>query len=452
MLANFLIVQAAPGGPVDLMIARLRGHVGEATARVAGTGASETAGGRLARPGAGGDEAGVTRAAQGIDPDLVRQLEKQFGFDKPAWQRFVHMLRSYLVFDLGTSFYRDRPVVGLMLEKLPVSITLGLWTTLLVYLISIPLGVAKAVRDGSPFDVWTSAAVIVGYAIPGFLFAILLVVLLAGGSFVHWFPLRGLTSDTWALMSWLQRIADYLWHIALPVIALVVSGFASLAMLTKNSFLDEINKQYVATARAKGLSRRRVLYGHVFRNAMLIVIASFRASRRGYWSLWIFLVLFVLSLGADLLANDRPLLVRHDGRFSVPVLRAYPETAFGGRLPTEAAYRDPYVRRLIETRGWILWPPVPYRYDTIDWELPGPAPAAPSTRHWLGTDDQGRDLLARLGYGFRISVLFGLVLTLASSLIGVAAGAVQGYFGGWTDLLFQRFIEGWSGLPILYLF
>ena len=273
MLANFLIVQAAPGGPVDLMIARLRGHVSQATARVGATGASETAGGRVTRSPAG--EEGTTRASQGIDPDLVRQLEKQFGFDKPAWQRFVHMMRSYLVFDLGSSFYRDRPVLGLMLEKLPVSISLGLWTTLLVYLISIPLGVAKAVRDGTPFDVWTSAVVIVGYAIPGFLFAILLVVLLAGGSFVHWFPLRGLTSDTWALLSWPQRIADYLWHIALPVLALVVGGFASLAMLTKNSFLDEINKQYVATARAKGLSRRRVLYGHVFRNAMLIVIAGF---------------------------------------------------------------------------------------------------------------------------------------------------------------------------------
>jgi microcin C transport system permease protein len=180
-------------------------------------------------------------------------------------------------------------------------------------------------------------------------------------------------------------------------------------------------------------------------------LAGFRASRRGYWSLWIFLTLFVLSLGADLLANDRPLLVRHDGRFYVPVLRAYPETAFGGALPTEAAYRDPYVRRLIEGRGWSVWPPVPYRYDTIDWELPSPAPAAPSLRHWLGTDDQGRDLLARLVYGFRISVLFGLALTLASSLIGVAAGAVQGYFGGWTDLIFQRVIEVWSGLPILYL-
>jgi len=273
MLANFLIVQAAPGGPVDLMLARLRGHSVQATARVAGTGGAETAGGRTPRTGSA--EEGVSRAAQGVDPELVRMLEKQFGFDKPAWQRFLHMIRSYLVFDLGSSFYRDRPVLGLMLEKLPVSITLGLWTTLLVYLVSIPLGVAKAVRDGTPFDVWTSAAVIVGYAIPGFLFAILLIVLFAGGSFVQWFPLRGLTSDTWTHMSWPHRLVDYLWHIALPVTALVVGGFATLAMLTKNSFLDEIHKQYVATARAKGLSRRRVLYGHVFRNAMLIVVAGF---------------------------------------------------------------------------------------------------------------------------------------------------------------------------------
>ncbi len=180
-------------------------------------------------------------------------------------------------------------------------------------------------------------------------------------------------------------------------------------------------------------------------------LASFRASRRGYWSLWLFLTLFVLSLGANVLANDRPLLVRYGGHFYVPVLRGYPETAFGGELPTEAVYRDEDVRRLIEARGWIVWPPIPFRYDTIDWDLPGRAPAAPSTRHWLGTDDQGRDLLARLIYGFRISVLFGLVLTLASSVIGVAAGAVQGYFGGWIDLLLQRFMEIWSGLPVLYL-
>ena len=273
MLANFVIVQAAPGGPVDLMLARLRGHATQATARIGATGTGETGAARAVRPGGGEDE--LTRGARGIDPELVRQLEKQFGFDQPAWRRFVHMMRSYLVFDLGSSFYRDRPVLGLVMEKLPVSITLGLWTTLLVYLISIPLGVAKAVRDGTPFDVWTSAAVIVGYAIPGFLFAILLVVLLAGGSFAQWFPLRGLTSDTWALMSWPQRIVDYLWHIALPVLALVVGGFATLTMLTKNSFLDEISKQYVATARAKGLSWRRVLYGHVFRNAMLIVVAGF---------------------------------------------------------------------------------------------------------------------------------------------------------------------------------
>ena len=180
-------------------------------------------------------------------------------------------------------------------------------------------------------------------------------------------------------------------------------------------------------------------------------LAGFRASRRGYWSLWIFSALFGLSLIAEVLANDRPLLLRYDGRLYVPVVRAYPETAFGGVLPTEADYRDPAVQRLVEARGWMAWPPIPFRYDTIDWALPGPAPAPPSARHWLGTDDQGRDLLARLIYGFRISVLFGLVLTLASSLIGVAAGAVQGYFGGWTDLLFQRFIEIWSGLPILYL-
>ena len=180
-------------------------------------------------------------------------------------------------------------------------------------------------------------------------------------------------------------------------------------------------------------------------------LAAFRANRRGHISLWIFLGLFGLSLGAELLANDRPLLAWFDGALYLPVLRANPETAFGGILPTEAAYRDPEVRRLIEARGWMLWPPVPYRYDTIDWELPGPAPSPPSARHWLGTDDVGRDLLARLVYGFRISVLFGLVLTLGASAIGVAAGAVQGYFGGWVDLLFQRGIEVWSGLPVLYL-
>ena len=291
LLANFIIVQAAPGGPVDVMIARIRGHMGEATARVGGTGGPETG----ARPVLRGDEK-LTRAARGVDPELIKQLEKQFGFDKPAWQRFLIMLRNYAVFDLGTSFYRDRPVLGLLLEKLPVSISLGLWTTLLVYLVSIPLGITKATRDGTPFDVWTSGAMVVGYAIPGFLFAILLVVLFAGGSFVQWFPLRGLTSDNWALLSWWQRAADYLWHLVLPVAAMVAGGFAGLAMLTKNSFMDEIGKQYVATARAKGLTKRRVLYGHVFRNAMLIVVAGFPGALIGILFTSALLVEVIFSL------------------------------------------------------------------------------------------------------------------------------------------------------------
>jgi microcin C transport system permease protein len=280
MVVNFVVVQAAPGGPVELMIARLKGHAVDPTARLGGPAGGETAGG-AARPGDQGAGADVTaryRGARGLDPELIRQLERQYGFDRPAPERLLRMIRSYLVLDFGESFFRDRRVVDLVLEKMPVSISLGLWTTLLVYLVSIPLGVAKAVRDGSAFDVWTSAVVVVGYAIPGFLFAVLLVVLFAGGSFLAWFPLRGLTSDDWAALSWGGRVLDYLWHVALPVLSLVVGGFAGLTLLTKNSFLEEINKQYVLTARAKGLSRRRVLYGHVFRNAMLIVIAGFPAA------------------------------------------------------------------------------------------------------------------------------------------------------------------------------
>src|SRR5262245_7941009 len=276
MVVNFIIVQAAPGGPVELTISRLRGQSVEATARVGGSGAGETRAG----PG-GGPAGGVTdkyRGARGIDPELIRQLERQYGFDRPAPERFVRMIRSYLTFDFGTSFYRDRRVIDLIAEKLPVSISLGLWTTLVIYLVSIPLGVAKAVRDGTRFDVWTSGVVIVGYAIPSFLFAILLIVLFAGGSFLDWFPLRGLTSDHWRELAWPARIGDYFWHITLPIAALLVGGFATLTMLTKNSFLEEINKQYVITARSKGLTRHRVLYGHVFRNAMLLVVAGFPAA------------------------------------------------------------------------------------------------------------------------------------------------------------------------------
>ena len=299
MVINFIIVQAAPGGPVELMIARIRGHAVEATARVGGSGGGETVTG-AARPAQGGAQAGdVTekyRGARGLDPELIRQLERQYGFDRPAPERFVRMMRSYVIFDFGTSFFRDRRVVDLIIEKMPVSISLGLWTTLLIYLISIPLGIAKAVRDGSTFDVWTSAVVIVGYAIPGFLFAILLIVLFAGGSFFDWFPLRGLASDHWRELSWPARIVDYFWHITLPVVALLVGGFAGLTMLTKNSFLEEINKQYVMTARSKGLTERRVLYGHVFRNAMLIVVAGFPAAFVGILFTGALLIEVIFSL------------------------------------------------------------------------------------------------------------------------------------------------------------
>ena len=276
MVVNFFIVQLAPGGPVQQLIAQIQGTGVDATARF-GSGAQSDIGSaqQLTRGAAEGRTTGRYRGAQGLDPEFIAELERQFGFDKPIHERFVLMMGNYLRFDFGESYFRNRGVVELVIEKMPVSISIGLWTTLLVYLISIPLGVAKAVRDGSRFDVWTSGVIIVGNAIPGFLFAILLIVLFAGGSYLDWFPLRGLTSPDWDAMSWPARIADYFWHMALPVLALVIGGFATLTMLTKNSFLDEINKQYVITARAKGLAERQVLYGHVFRNAMLIVIAGF---------------------------------------------------------------------------------------------------------------------------------------------------------------------------------
>jgi len=302
MLLNFVIVQAAPGGPVELMIARIRGTAVAATARVGGAAGGET--GRTAG-GQGGRMSSKYRGAEGLDPALIKQLEKLYGFDRPPWERFVHMMKNYAVFNFGDSFFQDRPVIDLMLSRLPVSISLGLWSTLLVYLISIPLGIAKAVRDGSGFDMWTSAVVIVGYAIPGFLFAILLIVLFAGGSVVQWFPLRGLVSDNWAELSWGAAIGDYFWHMTLPVVSLVIGGFASLTMLTKNSFLDEIHKQYVVTARAKGLTERRVLYGHVFRNAMLIVIAGFPAAFVGILFTGALLVEVIFSLnGLGLLGFD----------------------------------------------------------------------------------------------------------------------------------------------------
>lgn len=264
MLLNFVIVQAAPGGPIEQILAQMEGHGGSALARAGGgdTG-SEVA-----------TSSGDSRASRGLPPELLQDLEAMYGFDQPAHERFLKMLGDYATFDFGNSFFRDRSVIELILDKMPVSISLGLWSTLIIYLVSIPLGIKKAVADGSRFDVWSSSAIVVGYAIPGFLFAILLIVLFAGGSYLDWFPLRGLTSPDFEQMTWYQKIGDYFWHLALPVTANVIGGFATLTLLTKNSFLDEISKQYVVTARAKGLEEKQVLYGHVFRNAMLIVIAS----------------------------------------------------------------------------------------------------------------------------------------------------------------------------------
>jgi len=279
MIVNFVIVQAAPGGPVEQMLAQISGQAVDATARISGDG------GDLISPSDSGldsssssDSASKYRGSRGLEPELVAEIEKLYGFDKPPLERFIKMMSDYARFNFGESFFRDQTVVDLVIEKMPVSISLGLWTTLLVYLISIPLGIKKAIRDGSNFDVWSSAVVIIGNAIPSFLFAILLVVLFAGGTFFDWFPLRGLVSDGFDAMPWWQKITDYLWHMALPITAMVIGGFASLTMLTKNSFMDEINKQYVLTAKAKGLSESKVLYGHVFRNAMLIVVAGFPAA------------------------------------------------------------------------------------------------------------------------------------------------------------------------------
>lgn len=275
MVVNFIIIQAAPGGPVEQVIAKLQGLQVEATARVSGSASGEIAGGPKPGQQSGSRQTSKYRGAQGLDPEFIKEIERQFGFDKPAHERFYMMMKNYLVFDFGDSFFRDRSVFDLVVDKMPVSISLGLWTTLLVYMISIPLGIAKAVRDGSRFDMWSSGVVIVGNAIPGFLFAILLIVVFAGGRYFDWFPLRGLFSDNFDDLSVFGKVTDYFWHMALPILSMVIGGFAGLTMLTKNSFLDEINKQYVITARSKGLSEHRVLYGHIFRNAMLIVVAGF---------------------------------------------------------------------------------------------------------------------------------------------------------------------------------
>ena len=262
---NFIIIQFAPGGPVEHVLAQYRGMNTDATSSISGNAAAHME----------GSTGNKYQGASGVPEDLIRELEKQFGFDKPAHVRFFKMIKDYALFDFGKSFYQDKTVGQLIMERMPVSVSLGLWSTLIIYIIAIPLGIKKAVNDGSKFDIITSFAVVIGSAMPVFLFAVFLIVFFAGGTYFNWFPLHSLVSDNWSELSLFGKIKDYFWHITLPVIAMVVGGFASLTMLTKNSFLDELNKQYVLTAKAKGLSQNQILYGHVFRNAMLIVIAGF---------------------------------------------------------------------------------------------------------------------------------------------------------------------------------
>jgi microcin C transport system permease protein len=303
MAINFFIVQFAPGGPVERVLAQLSGAQGGAASRIDGGAGGDFAGANL--PGADSAVTSKYRGAQGLDPEFIKSLEKQFGFDKPPLERFFLMTGNYLTFNFGHSYFRDVSVLSLIGEKLPVSMSLGLWMTLISYAISIPLGIRKAVNDGSKFDVWTSGVIIIGYAIPGFLFAVLLIVLFAGGSFFDLFPLRGLVSENWQQMSWPAKILDYLWHMVLPLTAMCVGAFATTTFLTKNSFLDEIKKQYVLTARSKGLTERQVLYGHVFRNAMLIVIAGFPGAFIHAFFTGSMLIEYIFSLdGLGLLAFD----------------------------------------------------------------------------------------------------------------------------------------------------
>ena len=295
MIINFAIVQFAPGGPIEQIIAEVTGIDAGTTGRISGSG-SEGSGGSAEAAARAATADSRYRGAQGLDPEFIAELERQFGFDRPMHERFLLMMGNFIRFDFGTSYFQDRTVIDLVLSKMPVSISLGLWTTLIVYVVCIPLGIRKAVKDGTRFDVWTTTALTVGFAIPSFVLAILLIVLFAGGSFLDWFPLRGLTSENAAEFSLFEQAADYFWHLVLPIISLVLGGFLSLTMLTKNSYLDQINMLYVQTARAKGLTEKRVLYGHVFRNAMLIVIAGFPAAFVGILFTGAMLIEIIFSL------------------------------------------------------------------------------------------------------------------------------------------------------------
>jgi len=349
MLLNFTIVQFAPGGPVEQTIAQIKGMQSGAAARTAGSAAGRETGGA----GGGGRASASTsdyRGAAGLSPTMIAEIERRYGFDKPASRRFIDMMKSYLTFDFGESLFKGEPVSTLIRKRLPVSISLGLWTTLLVYSISIPLGITKAVRDGSRFDVSTSAIIIGLYAIPGFLFAVLLIILFAGGQYWNIFPLKGLVSSGWGAMPWPQKILDYFWHITLPVTALVIGEFAGLTMLTKNSFLDEINKDYVRTARSKGLTERAVLYGHVFRNAMLIVIANLPAAFIGIFLTSSLLIEVIFSIeGLGLLGFDA--IVNRDYPIVFATMFIYSLVGLVLTLVTDLTYVLVDPRIDFETRG-----------------------------------------------------------------------------------------------------
>lgn len=291
LAVNFFVIQLAPGGPVEQTIARMSGQDHSVLERITGGGADEL---RSANTSA---SAGLRyKGAEGLDPELIREIEKHYGFDKPVEERFLLMLKNYATMNLGDSFYRDCSVIDLVMEKMPVSISLGLWSTLIMYVVSIPLGIRKAIRNGTKFDMWTTTAVTLGNAIPTFLFAILLIIFTAGGRYYQWFPLRGLTSPDFAQLDTFGQVKDYMWHMVLPVLSMVLGGFAGLTMLTKNCFLDEIGKLYVMTARAKGVAENKILYGHVFRNAMLLVISGFPAAFLGIFFTGSLLIEVIFSL------------------------------------------------------------------------------------------------------------------------------------------------------------
>ncbi len=322
---TFAVIQFVPGGPVEQLIVQLKQGGGGQGAKVGGT----EAGAAFSQ--------GLYRGDQGLDQSQIEQFRKLYGFDKPALERFVDMVGNYLTFNLGQSYFYQRSVTDLIVEKLPVSISLGVWTFLLTYLVSVPLGIRKAVKDGTPFDSISSTIILVGYAIPGFVLGLVLLVIFGGGSFLDWFPLRGLFSDNFDQLPWYGKILDYLWHIVLPVTAMVVGNFAVMTMLTKNSFLEEIRKQYVLTARAKGLSERHILYRHVFRNALIPIVTGFPSAFIGAFFTGSLLIETIFSLdGLGLLSYNA--VIQRDYPVVLGTLYVFTLIGLIGKLLSDLSY------------------------------------------------------------------------------------------------------------------